>query len=215
MLENKSAYAVGTLRYTAAGLGIVMFWLLFGEFAIAFRDRAAMPSVTELLRQHHASDTMIAVLVSALPALLGSALVPIVGFRSDRFRSRWGRRLPFLVGMTPVAALILVALGNCTPFGRATDRLLGALSPGVDTCVLAWFCVFWTLFEAVALVTLALYGGLVDDIVPRRIGASTPDSASSTWWPASCSTCGCSDSPNITSARCSLASACSSASPAC
>jgi MFS family permease len=169
MLEDKSAHAVGTLRYTTAGLAIVLFWLLFGEFAIAFRDRSAIPGVMELLRQHHASDTMIAVLVSALPALLGAVLVPIVGFRSDRFRSRWGRRLPFLMGITPVAALVLIALGNCAAFGRATDGLLGTWSPGVDACVLAWFCVFWTVFEGVALVTLALYAGLVNDIVPRPV----------------------------------------------
>jgi Na+/melibiose symporter-like transporter len=142
---------------------------LFGEFAIAFRDRSAIPGVMELLRQHHASDTMIAVLVSALPALLGCVLVPIVGFRSDRFRSRWGRRLPFLMGITPVAALVLVALGNCTTFGRVTDQLLGSMSPGADTCVLAWFCLFWTVFEGVALVTVALYAGLVNDIVPRPV----------------------------------------------
>jgi Na+/melibiose symporter-like transporter len=123
----------------------------------------------ELLRQHHASDTMIAVLVSALPALLGCVLVPIVGFRSDRFRSRWGRRLPFLMGITPVAALVLAALGNCAAFGRVTDRLLGTMSPGVDTCVLAWFCLFWSVFEGLALVTVALYGGLVNDIVPRAV----------------------------------------------
>ena len=169
MLEDKSAWTDGTLRYTAAGLAIVVFWLLFGEFAIAFRDRSAIPGVMEMLRQHHASDTMVALLVSALPALLGSVLVPIVGFRSDRFRSRWGRRLPFLMGTTPVAALVLVALGHCAMIGHATDRLLGSWSPGVDACVLAWFCLFWTMFEGVAVVTLALYGGLVNDIVPRPV----------------------------------------------
>jgi MFS family permease len=174
MLEDKSAWdvgtlRVGTLRYTAAGLAIVVFWLLFGEFAIALRDRSAIPGVMELLRQHHASDTMVALLVSALPALLGSVLVPIVGFRSDRFRSRWGRRLPFLMGLSPVAALVLVALGHCALIGQATDRLLGAWSPGADACVLAWFCLFWTMFEGLAVVTLALYGGLVNDIVPRPV----------------------------------------------
>jgi MFS family permease len=169
MLEDKSARTAGTLRYTAAGLAIVLFWLLFGEFAIALRDRSAIPGVMELLRQHHASDTMVAVLVSALPTLLGSVLVPVVGFRSDRFRSRWGRRLPFLMGITPVAALVLVALGHCTLFGQVTDRLLGALSPGVDACVLAWFCLFWTVFEGVSVMTVALYAGLVNDIVPRPI----------------------------------------------
>jgi MFS family permease len=73
------------------------------------------------------------------------------------------------MGITPVAALVLIALGNCATFGRVTDQVLGALSPGVDTCVLAWFCLFWTVFEGVALVTLALYAGLVNDIVPRPI----------------------------------------------
>jgi len=169
MWEDKSVHVAGTLRYTAAGLAVVVFWLLFGEFAIALRDRSALPGVLELLRQHHASDTLVALLVSALPALLGSVLVPIVGIRSDRFRSRWGRRLPFLMGTTPVAALVLVALGNCAAFGRATDRLLGAASPGLDACVLGWFCLCWTLFEGVALVTLALYAGLVNDIVPRPV----------------------------------------------
>lgn len=169
MLEDTRPHAVGTLRYTTAGLAIVLFWLLFGEFAIALRDRSAIPGVMELLRQHHASDTMIAVLVSALPALLGSVLVPIVGFRSDRYRSRWGRRLPFLLGITPVAALTLVALGNCAAVGHLTDRLLGAWSPGADVCVLAWFCLFWTVFEGIALVTLSLYAGLVNDIVPRPV----------------------------------------------
>jgi Na+/melibiose symporter-like transporter len=168
-MSFKREYEVGTLRYTAAGLAIVLFWLLFGEFAIGLRDRSAVPSVLELLRRHHASDTTVAILVSALPSVLGCVLGPIIGYRSDQFRSRWGRRLPFLLLATPLAAVSMAALGYCPDLGRFTDRLLGALSPGVDTCTLTWFCLFWTAFEAIALMTLALYTGLVNDIVPRSI----------------------------------------------
>jgi Na+/melibiose symporter-like transporter len=168
-MSFKREYDVGTLRYTAAGLAIVLFWLLFGEFAIGLRDRAAVPSVLELLRRHHASDTMVAILVSALPSVLGCVLVPILGYRSDRFRSRWGRRLPFLILTTPLAAVSMAALGYCSDLGRFTDGFLGASSPGVDACTLTWFCIFWTAFEAIVLITLALYTGLVNDIVPRAI----------------------------------------------
>jgi Na+/melibiose symporter-like transporter len=111
----------------------------------------------------------VAILVSALPALLGSVLVPVIGFHSDRTRSRWGRRLPFLMVMMPVSAASMIALGYCTALGALTDRLLGGLSPGLDACALFWFCLFWTLFEATVFVTLGLYSGLVNDVIPRPI----------------------------------------------
>ena len=43
--------AAGTLTYTGWGLLTLVFWLLFGEFAIAMRERTAVPSAVELLRQ--------------------------------------------------------------------------------------------------------------------------------------------------------------------
>ena len=66
---------VGTLTYTAGGLCLLFFWLLFGDFAISIRERAAVPSVLELLRQHHASDTVMSILLGVLPSILGMFLL--------------------------------------------------------------------------------------------------------------------------------------------
>jgi maltose/moltooligosaccharide transporter len=159
----------GTLRYTAAGLGIVIFWLLLGEFAIAMRERSALPSALELLRRHHASDTTVSLLMSSVPALLGIVLGPLVSYHSDRHRGRLGRRLPYLIATTPVGAAAMVGLAASPMLGGWTDALLGAWSPGLDQCVLAWFCLCWGVFECIAIMTLALYAGLVNDIVPFPI----------------------------------------------
>ncbi|MFY7863961.1 MFS transporter [Roseateles sp.] len=159
----------GTLVYTAGGLLILFLWLLFGDFAIAMRERAAVPSVMELLRQHHASATTMSILVVAFPAIIGLLLVPVVSFKSDRYRSDRGRRIPFLIIPTPIGAAAMVGLGFTPWLGTQLHHLLGQLSPGLDFCVLSFFCVFWTVFECVAVLTLAMFTALINDVVPKGL----------------------------------------------
>lgn len=162
-------WQAGTLSYTAGGLAVLFVWLLLGDFAMHMRERAAVPTVMELLRQHHASSTTMSILVTAVPAMIWMLLVPAVSFRSDRYRSPRGRRIPFLLLPTPIGALAMVGLG-CSPWlGTQLHLALGRASPGLDFCVLALFCLFWCVFECVALVTLELFAALVNDIVPRPL----------------------------------------------
>lgn len=165
-MSNKSA---GTLTYTAGGLCILFFWLLFGEFAIAMRERAAVPSVLELLRQQGTSDTLLAILLNVVPALIGLLLVPVASYRSDRFRSRYGRRIPFLALPTPLGALAMVAIGYSPVMGASLHELLGTHSPGRAECVLALFSLFWCVFECVAILTLNIFAGLINDVVPKGL----------------------------------------------
>ncbi|MEO7494422.1 MAG: MFS transporter [Massilia sp.] len=160
-------FRAGTLQYSTFGLVAVVFWLLIGELGIAMRDRSALPSGLELLRLNAASDTTTSLLMSTVPAILSLMLLPLIGYHSDRFRSRWGRRRPFLMVIAPIGALAMLGLAASPALGRLSDALLGGLSPGVRTCNLAWFCVFWTMFECAAITTLALFTGLVNDVVPH------------------------------------------------
>lgn len=160
---------VGTLTYTAGGLCMLFFWLLFGDFVMAMRDRAGMPSVMELLRQYQASDTMMSVIFSALPAIIGMVLGPMVSYKSDRYRSRWGRRIPFLIIPTPIGALAMIGIGYSPWLGAQLNGLLGSVSPGLDFCVLAIFCPFWIIFQCVLVVTVAIFTGLINDVVPHGL----------------------------------------------
>lgn len=58
-------------------------------------------------------------LIMGFDNILGLTLQPWFGAKSDRTRSRWGRRLPYLLIGMPVAALALLAL----PFGRSAGLI--------------------------------------------------------------------------------------------
>ena len=106
-------WTVGTLVYTLGGLCILFFWLLLGDFALSLRDRSVGPAVQLFLKREGASDTVMAILLSSIPPLLGMIIGPIVSYRSDRLRSRWGRRIPFLIIPTPIAAVAMVGIAFC------------------------------------------------------------------------------------------------------
>jgi Na+/melibiose symporter-like transporter len=161
-------WQIGTLTYDKAGLIALFWWLLLGDFALSMRDRSIGQVVQLLLKRYHASDTLVMLLMTVLPTVIGMFLGPIVSFRSDRYRSRWGRRIPFLLIPTPVAALSMMALAACPQLGGALNQALGTRSPGLDACVLCVFTVFWTAFEISAIVALAVLGGLIADVVPHQ-----------------------------------------------
>jgi maltose/moltooligosaccharide transporter len=158
---RQAVKAAGTA--TLAG---VLCWLLLGDLGIAMRDRAALPAGLELLRVNGASDTTTSLLVSAMPALLSMFVVPLVGWHSDRFQSRWGRRRPFLMVAAPAGCAALLGLAWSPQLGMAAHAALGAMSPGAEVCRLAAFGLFWTLFDCAALCALSLFTGLVNDVVP-------------------------------------------------
>jgi hypothetical protein len=88
-------WQAGTLTYTAAGLVVLFCWLLWGDFAWSMKERSVAQVVQLLLKRFQASDTLAATLITSLPAAIGIFLGPIISYRSDRHRGRWGRRIPY------------------------------------------------------------------------------------------------------------------------
>ncbi|MFD7315131.1 MFS transporter [Streptomyces sp. NPDC059883] len=71
--------------------------------------------VPPLLRNHVSSAALIGLLMG-LDNVLGIFVQPWMGSRSDRTRTRWGRRIPYIVAGTPVAAVLFMALPFTTSF---------------------------------------------------------------------------------------------------
>ncbi|HRE81829.1 MAG TPA: MFS transporter, partial [Opitutaceae bacterium] len=90
-------WTVGTLTYTSGGLMILFGWLLWGDFSWQLKERSAMPVVQIMLRQFQASDFLTGLFMAALPAIIGVVIGPIISYRSDRRRGKWGRRIPYLI----------------------------------------------------------------------------------------------------------------------
>ncbi len=189
---EQKRWKVGTLVYTSGGLVALFIWLLFGDFAWSMRDRSVGPMAHWYLKQLGVSNLLFGILVSSFPALVGLILGPIVSMKSDRHRGKWGRRIPFLLVTTPIAALGMIGLA-LTPFlakwvhgvldkghplGDWMQRAFENNATGVwflaqmrDEVVIAILCfgVFWAAFEFATIAGQAVFGGLINDVVPKEL----------------------------------------------
>ena len=100
-------YEVGTLRYTKPALYALFFWLMWNDFSITLLEQ--VNSLTGfLMRDLGASYTELAAIGSF--SMLGFWINPVFSVWSDRYRSKRGRRRPFLFATTPFLAFFLMII---------------------------------------------------------------------------------------------------------
>ncbi len=190
--ERKSTWTVGTLTYTYRGLVGLFVLLLIGDFVWTMRDRSAMPMSQWFLSSLSVPNWLFGLLLTTFPAMLGLVLAPIISVRSDRHRRPRGRRIPFLLWTTPIAAAGMIgigltpliagwlhglsdassALGTWLHQAAGTEgvgaRLLALLENKMVVSVVC-FGVFWAIFEFAAIASQAVFGGLINDVVPIEL----------------------------------------------
>ena len=161
-------WAVGTLVYTTPALAVLFFWLLFGDFAIALRDRSVGPLMQLMLKGFGANNVTMSILLHMIPTSIALFLTPAISYKSDRLHSRWGRRIPFLLAPTPIAAVAMVGMAFCPQIAAALERLAGgALSH--KAALLTTFAILWTMFEIAVVTAGSVFNGLINDVVPRGV----------------------------------------------
>ncbi|QYM79591.1 MFS transporter [Horticoccus luteus] len=166
--DGRRRWHVGALTYTFGGIVVLFCWLLWGDFAWSLKERSVVPMAQLFLRRFHASDTLNGLLVGTLPFAIAAILQPIVSYRSDRHRGRWGRRIPYLLWTTPIAAAGMIGVGLAPRLASWLDGALGPHSPGLSSLALGLFGAFWLLFEFGQLVTNVIFLALINDVVPAQ-----------------------------------------------
>jgi MFS family permease len=170
---SEKKYTVGTLGYTRLGLCAVFFWLLLGDIAFVLVDQLEPRLLPVILKAQGAADREITIIISSIAAILNFAIGPVVSFRSDRTRTRWGRRIPYLVAAMPFAALFLVLTPHAPaitewllgiPAARRVLEALPATSP-----VIAVYALLVALYQVFHLVTASIYFYLFRDVVPAAL----------------------------------------------
>ena len=122
-----------------------------------------------LFQKFGASNFVSSLLIATLPYGLILLIGPIVSYRSDRYRSRWGRRIPFLAIHIPFVVLSMVAVAFSPVLGQCLHQLLGQSSPGLSTCTLIIIALGWGVFELATVVANAVFYGLINDVVPSSL----------------------------------------------
>ncbi|CAN5387083.1 hypothetical protein BH09VER1_BH09VER1_07610 [soil metagenome] len=170
MAQQHKVFTVGTLTYTSGGMVTLFAWLLWGDFIFTFME-AVLPSLLPLLlKDHGASDTEIAVIVSTIYMIMNALLCPIISYRSDRFRSRWGRRRPFIFVSTPFVVLFLAAIPFAPDILRALTSikfLATLLSSTPIAPVVLTFGFLVACFQVFHMFVASVYYYLIPDVVPE------------------------------------------------
>lgn len=87
----------------------ITFYVALAVFAQEVTWNFFDSQVPPLLRAHLTSTAVVGLLMG-MDNLLGIFIQPWMGNRSDRTRTRWGRRVPYLVAGMPAAALVFLLI---------------------------------------------------------------------------------------------------------
>ena len=164
---GRKLYHAGTLTYTTGGLVALFGYLLAGDLVWQIKDRSVTDMVKLLLRQFHATDFLVSVLLVAVPQVIGISMGPYISYASDRFRSRWGRRIPFLLVSTPLAGLAIICLAFAPGLGQRLAHLAGGSGTALDFWVLLFFGLFWVFFDITTTVANSVFSAFINDVVPQ------------------------------------------------
>jgi len=165
-------WQAGTLTYSAAGIVILFFWLLWGDFAWGLKERSVGYVAGLMVKSFGISDFVYTVLMVSFPCFTNIFLMPVISYRSDRHRGKWGRRIPFLIKTTPFVVIGLIGLGFAPALGchlSQWGQSMGQLWLTPNLAKLLVFGGFWIILDFGTTLTNAIFVALANDVVPTAL----------------------------------------------
>jgi MFS family permease len=169
-VHDESKFRVGTLVYSRAGLVSLFAWLLWGDFVFTMMENV-MPSLLPILLQDNgAGNQAIAFIVSSIYMVVNAIANPIISYKSDRFRSRWGRRRPFILATTPFVVALLALISFAPEISRAlggSGWFAELLKYSPVTSIVLISGVLVAAFQIFNMFVSSVYYYLIADVVPE------------------------------------------------
>ncbi len=115
--DGQRIYRCGSLSYTPRQLYSLLFWLLVGALSIGRANTGPSSSLPVQVKGMPLSDTSRGILLGGISTILNMTVCPYISVASDLYRSKWGRRIPFIVVSMPPVVLGLVLFAFTHKFG--------------------------------------------------------------------------------------------------
>ena len=111
--QKNEQYRCGSLLYSKAGLIALFGWMIWGKICFDLFEQHGGYTIMNLYLQDnfHASNLTVNLLFNVIPMIIGIVMTPIISFKSDRTRTRWGRRIPYILFTAPFLAVFAAAIG--------------------------------------------------------------------------------------------------------
>ena len=162
-------YTCGTLTYTKVTLIMLFFWLLLGMMSYVTAAGIIQAVLPIQLKHQGATDNSIGVIMYTINSIFNVTVCPYVSFKSDRCRSKWGRRIFYIITTLPfmTAAFLLFAfsadLGN---FFQAHFSFLAATAP--STVTLFFLAVAMVIYQFFEMFVGSVIWYIFNDVVPQQ-----------------------------------------------
>ncbi len=166
--SNPPTFKAGSLLYSRRTLVALFGWLLWGDVCYTLMESVA-PSILPLKFQSlGASNMVMGMVLGTIPSIFNVTITPWLSFKSDRHRSRRGRRLPFIVNTMPFLAGALVLIAFSDSLGAWVHGHFAAASEYRQTQVMVVvLAVFVALFNLFNMFLNTVYWYLFRDVVPE------------------------------------------------
>jgi MFS family permease len=168
--HGQKHYHVGTLSYTKRGLIVLFAWMLWGDFCFQLMEMVVPIILPVKLKALGSSNIVIALIMSTLPGILNTTICPWVSFRSDRYRSKWGRRIPFIIFTLPFLTMFLILLGFSEQIGTWVHTIAFAHNGmfSATTVAIVFIGVFMVGFQFFNMFVGSVFWYFFNDVVPER-----------------------------------------------
>jgi maltose/moltooligosaccharide transporter len=162
-----ATFKCGTLMYSKKGLLLLFAWLLWGSFCFTLMETIASSVMPWKFRSLGASNTITSLVMTSLPAVFNFFVTPSISIWSDRIRTRWGRRLPFILTTMPFLAASLVLIAYSDSIGAWINGQLADGSPiGQVKVTIMVLAVCAGMFDLFNMFVSTVYWYLFNDVVP-------------------------------------------------
>ena len=170
--KPSKTFSIRNLVYTRAGIAALFSWLLWGDFMFQLMEAVEPKVLPLLLKQHGATNQQIAFIAGSIMMLLNTFMNPIISYNSDRTRTAWGRRKPYIIITTPFVVLFLAA----TPFAPEILNCLQT-SSFINNCfavfpispIILLFGFLVVAYQIFNLFVASVYYYLLPDVVPHEL----------------------------------------------
>ena len=151
------------------GLLAIFAWLLWGDFCFNLMEHV-VPSVLPLkLKDLGCTNWLIGLVMTTVPSILNMTICPYVSFKSDRYRSRWGRRIPFIIWTMPFLCATLALIGwsdDISGFLHGHSAFLQQYAPTTITIIL--IAAFIAMFQFFNMFVGSVFYYLFNDVIPPQ-----------------------------------------------
>jgi MFS family permease len=146
-------------------------WLLWGDFAFTFFECIFGRFLPLYLKDLQASNALIGIMGGTIAGGVNILFLPGISQWSDRCRTPWGRRIPFLAVATPITVVALILVGFAPELGGWLHRsvvLRVAPAIPVTAVILTVLCIFVVCFHLFNMVLCNAFNWLVREVVPQE-----------------------------------------------